>query len=147
MKATHELGRYKRPESVLVVVHTATEALLIKRTDHDNFWQSVTGSLEWGEQCHPAAVRELAEETGIQVESLRATGITRSYQILPEWQKRYAPNTERNREHVFYCYLDKKPSVFLNPEEHSDYLWLNFSDAEDKVFSWSNRVAINALKS
>ena len=127
-------------------MHTATKALLIKRTDHANFWQSVTGSLEWGERAHPAAVRELGEETAIHVEQLRATGITRNYQILPEWQARYKPDTERNKEHVFYCFLKDQPQVKLNPNEHSEFEWLNFDVAAEKVFSWSNRLAILALK-
>ena len=137
---------HKRPESVLVVVHTATKALLIKRTDHDNFWQSVTGSLEWGEQAYPAATRELGEETNIHTNELRDTGIVRTYAILKEWQARYAPNTYRNKEHVFYCFLEQQPEITLNPDEHSEYQWLDFDSAAKKVFSWSNRIAILALK-
>ena len=137
--------QFKRPESVLVVVHTTTEALLIKRTDHENFWQSVTGSLEWGEQPYAAAIRELGEETGINVDALRATGIVRSYQILSQWRKRYTPGTERNFEHVFFCALSEKPQVILNPQEHSDYVWLDFAKAQRQVFSWSNRVALASL--
>ena len=41
---------FKRPESVMVVVHTPEEVLVLKRADHDCFWQSVTGSLEWNEE-------------------------------------------------------------------------------------------------
>ena len=48
---------FKRPESVMVVVHTVDEVLLIKRADHDCFWQSVTGSIEHGEQPEKTAVR------------------------------------------------------------------------------------------
>jgi len=129
-----------------VVVHTATKALLIKRVDHANFWQSITGSLEWGEQAHPAAVRELGEETNIHVPSLRSTGIVRSYAILPEWQARYAPNTLRNQETVFYCSLENEPDITLSPTEHSDYVWLGFDEAAEKAYSWSNKIAILALK-
>ena len=137
---------HKRPESVLVVVHTATKALLIKRTDHANFWQSVTGSLEWGEQAYSAATRELGEETNIHRSELRQTGIVRSYEILTQWQSRYAPDIERNKEHLFYCSLDDQPEIRLNPDEHSEYQWLDFDSAADKVFSWSNKIAIMALK-
>ena len=129
-----------------MVVHTATKALLIKRTDHNNFWQSVTGSLEWDEQASSAATRELGEETNIHGNELRQTGIVRTYEILKEWQSRYAPNTNRNKEHVFYCSLDQQPEIQLNPDEHSEYQWLDFDSAASKVFSWSNRIAILALK-
>lgn len=129
-----------------MVVHTATEVLLIKRSDHANFWQSVTGSLEWGEAVYAAAVRELAEETGIKKQNLRTTGIVRSYAILDEWQKRYPPNTYRNREHVFFCGLAAKPDIVLDPLEHSDFVWLDFAQATERVFSWSNRLAIASLQ-
>jgi dATP pyrophosphohydrolase len=44
------LSRYKRPESVLVVIHTATgEVLVLRRCQPPDFWQSVTGSLRWEE--------------------------------------------------------------------------------------------------
>ncbi|MGD8932832.1 MAG: NUDIX domain-containing protein, partial [Chromatiales bacterium] len=49
---------YKRPESVLVVVYTAGgEVLLLRRTRPRDFWQSVTGSLHWGESPRQAARR------------------------------------------------------------------------------------------
>ena len=57
---------YKLPLSVLVVIHTrALEVLLIERADRPGSWQSVTGSLDEGETCRQTALREVAEETGI----------------------------------------------------------------------------------
>ncbi len=39
------LPQYKIPQSVLVVVYTvALDVLLLRRTEPDDFWQSVTGS-------------------------------------------------------------------------------------------------------
>ncbi len=57
---------WKRPESVLVVVHTADQVLLLERVRPAGFWQSVTGSLEAGETASQAAIRELGEETGFR---------------------------------------------------------------------------------
>ena len=51
---------------MLVVIYTAGgEFLLLERRKPPGFWQSVTGSLEWGETADAAARRELIEETGI----------------------------------------------------------------------------------
>ena len=64
---------HKRPESVLVLVCTrAGEILLLERSRPRGFWQSVTGSLEWGETAADAAARELFEETGMETVSLLA---------------------------------------------------------------------------
>ena len=58
---------YKRPESILLVVHTrAGDALMLRRTSPADFWQSVTGSLEWHETPRQCAERELYEETGLE---------------------------------------------------------------------------------
>ena len=88
---------HKRPESVMVVVHTDDAILIIKRADHECFWQSVTGSLEWGEQAEDTAKRELAEETGITGYPICSTGIRRTYDILEGWQYKFAPGTTRNQ--------------------------------------------------
>ena len=56
----------KKPVSVLVSLHDgAGHVLLLERADREGFWQSVTGSLEDGETPVQAALREVAEETGI----------------------------------------------------------------------------------
>lgn len=135
----------KRPESALVVVHTATKALVIKRTDHDCFWQSITGTLEWGESAYEAGLRELTEETGIIAKQLRTTGIIRNYEILPQWRYRYPADIERNREHLFYCEVDNQSNITLDPKEHSEYQWLPFDQATKLVWSWSNKLALMAL--
>jgi len=59
----------KVPVSVLVVVHTsALEVLLLERAIRPGYWQSVTGSLDrLDEPLEEAAIREVREETGIEV--------------------------------------------------------------------------------
>jgi len=135
--------RYKRPESVLVVVYTADgQVLLLNRRRPEGFWQSVTGSLEWDEQPMQAAVRELYEETGLQSERLVDCRQQQRFPILPEWRNRYAADVSENIEHVFKLQLDVAVAVQLNPEEHSEYQWLPIRAAANKVFSWTNRDAI-----
>ena len=135
---------FKRPESVLVVVYTRSgKVLLLKRVDHANFWQSITGSLEWGEvDIAAAARRELREETGIDAPALQNWGIARQYDIFPEFRHRYAPDVTHNTEHMFSLELAREAPVRLNPLEHSEYRWLDFPGAEALCLSWTNREAI-----
>ena len=144
----HPKGGHKRPESVLIVVHTGDgKVLLMRRTDHPEFWQSVTGSLRWDESNpHDAAVRELEEETGLtDVSRLRETGIQNQYEIFPEWRYRYAPGTTHNTEHVFFLALDTEAPITLNDSEHTEYCWLTINDALARVSSSTNHDAIELL--
>ncbi len=120
----------------------------MRRTDHPDFWQSVTGSLQWSErEPTDAAVRELAEETGIaDTSSLRKTGKQNRYEIYPQWRYRYAPGTTHNTEHVFYLELDTDVPITLNDSEHSEYCWLSVDDALARVSSSTNVDAIKFLK-
>jgi dATP pyrophosphohydrolase len=65
----------KQPVSVLVVIHDPElNILLLERAAHPGYWQSVTGSLEGKESPRDAALREVAEETGIRCQ-IGVTGV------------------------------------------------------------------------
>jgi len=139
---------YKRPESVLVVIHTPDlEILLLERVKHPGYWQSVTGSREQDESFSETACREVAEETGltIKAEQLRAWPGENVYEIMPEWRHRYAPNVTHNTEHVFSLCVPAVFDITLSPTEHRAWQWLPAQEAAAACFSASNREAILAL--
>jgi dATP pyrophosphohydrolase len=143
----HAAADFKRPESVLVVVHTpALECLLLERVEPRGFWQSVTGSLHWDETPAECAVRELAEETGLAAFGLRDAHVSRSFPILPAWRSRFAPGVESNLEHLWYLEVPAVRPVTIAPREHAAYLWLPIDGAIEKVASWTNREALQRLK-
>jgi len=139
----------KLPVSVLVLVHTAAlEVLLLERAARPGYWQSVTGSLESSAEAPAAAaLRELREETGIEAppEHLRRWNLVYTFEIYSQWRQRFAPGITHNTEHVFSVRLPGRVPVALAPEEHSASLWLPWSKAAARCFSWSNRDAIQIL--
>ena len=139
---------HKIPVSTLVVIHTPSlEALLLERADHPGFWQSVTGSQHPGEGLRDTAIREVAEETGIDAtrHELAEWNLQNVFEIYPVWRHRFAPGVTHNTEHVFGLRVPGRVPVTLSPREHLRYQWLAWQEAAEQVFSWSNRRALLML--
>ncbi len=138
---------WKRPESVLVVIHTiAGQVLLMERQRPRGFWQSVTGSLEWGETPRDAALRETREETGLEAGRWLIDCHYRvTFPIVPPWRARYAPDARYNLEHLFLLPLPTRRIARLHRSEHVASRWLPWQRAMTLASSWTNRAAIRRL--
>jgi dATP pyrophosphohydrolase len=144
---------YKQPISALIIIYTTDlQVLLLKRADFPEAWQSVTGSVEGQESVYDAAVREVREETAIDLSQPWLEGwsfsdweITNEYAIYEQWRYRYAPGTLYNTEHVFGLKLPHPVSIRLSQSEHVDYKWIDWQAAAEMVFSPSNAEAIRLL--
>lgn len=139
---------YKIPVSILVVIYTPDlQVLLLERVDHPGYWQSVTGSCDAGETLRQTAIREVAEETGLDAESFKFSDwqMQNVFEIYAEWRHRYAPGVTHNTEHVFGLEVPQPLTVRLAPREHLDFVWMPWQEAAQKVFSWTNVAAIEKL--
>ena len=143
---------FKRPESVLVVLYNEyKEVLVLQRMDDATFWQSVTGTMEGVEAPIQTAVREVLEETGIDL-SLERSGSggflhhlmdcrqVNQYSIREDWRYRYPPGVDKNFEYVFCAQVPASANIKLS--EHITYVWLSKQEALKKVWSATNKNAI-----
>ena len=138
-------SHYRIPQSALTVVYNcAGRVLVMQRNDDPEFWQSVTGTLEQGEKPIETALREVLEETSIDIAQSAYQLIDckkiNTYDIRDRWKHRYPPGTPYNTEHVFAVEVANNHSINLT--EHSAYLWLDKTSAINKVWSDTNREAI-----
>jgi len=144
----------KIPQSVLVVIYTAAlDVLLIRRTDADDFWQSVTGSKDHSDDSwRSTAIREVFEETGIDCglgtpleNALIDWGLENVYDIYPQWLHRYPPGVTRNVEHLLGLEVAAGTAVRLHAREHTAHRWMPWRAAAEECFSPSNAEAILML--
>ncbi|MFC0324035.1 dihydroneopterin triphosphate diphosphatase [Gallibacterium melopsittaci] len=138
--------KYKHPESVLVVVYcTHTKrVLMLQRKDDQDFWQSVSGSLEVGETPAQAAEREVFEELQLDLSRLPSTlkdcHYEVDFEIFAQFRARYAPNVTHCHEYWFTLPLAEEYPVVLT--EHSAYRWVEAETAMKMTKSWNNAQAI-----
>ena len=138
---------FKRPESVLVVIYTRSrDCLLLERAEPRCFWQSVTGSLRWGEAPAECAAREVREETGLATDGLFDAQRERVFPIFPEFRNRYASGVEVNLEHLFYFERPAIEPVRIDTREHVGCEWVPLDAAIARVSSWTNREALEKLE-
>lgn len=105
------------------------EFLAIKRAPKDvypNLWQPVTGSIEQGEKAFQAAIREVKEETNIDVERLWVVPIINSY---------YSKVYDRINLITVFAALASEQSEVIISEEHTDFKWVTLNEAEE-IYSW-----------
>jgi len=136
--------KYKRPESILLIVYSCeSQVLMLRRKEPNDFWQSVTGSLEWDEKPHTTVRRELQEETGLTTyDSIVDCKQSNIFDIYDMWRNKYAPGTTQNQEHVFRLYVPTQEEITIDEREHAEYQWMDRVKAAKIATSHTNRQAI-----
>lgn len=137
---------YKNPHSVLIVIYAENSGrvLMLQRQDDPEFWQSVTGTIEIGERPFQTALREVWEETGVDIiaQNLSLYDCQKAvvFEIFPQFRYKYAPDVTQNTEHWFLLGLPTEIQPQLT--EHLAYQWLSVTEAMALTKSPNNAQAI-----
>ncbi len=99
--------------------------------EREAFWQPVTGGIAAGESPSQAALREITEETGLQLAESDLTLITADHivEISPEL----------TISKTLYSARAQQTTVMTNPHEHRDHQWSPPTKVTDLLFWHSNR--------
>ena len=158
---------YRRPDKILVYLYqrstsasavgpspaskaTALYLLLQRHPKHahsGDIWQTVVGSVRWGEERIQAAGREVFEETGLtMLRGITAIGYAFSFPIyLPKGQESwYAPGQTKIDNTVFAAEVIGRRPVSLSAE-HQAFGWFSFEEALEKLHWEEEKEALTRL--
>jgi len=143
----HLVERPIEAESVQVLLRTPEgKYLLLKRTERDGgFWQPVTGLIEPGESPADAALREVREETGVNLEDVIPPDRPRLLPLPYVHAFAFSPADALPlfiREHSFLAALPTRPVIRINPLEHDAFRFEDATTALSLVRWKGNRRAL-----
>lgn len=83
-------------------------------------WGIPGGKCEKGEMAQEAMIREIREETKIELDRLPIKSFGKVYIRYPKGDFIY---------HMFECNFQEFPNVVIDLEEHSEYRWITLQEA------------------
>ncbi|MEM4461165.1 MAG: NUDIX hydrolase [Nanopusillaceae archaeon] len=104
---------------VYTIVKFKDKFLLLHRSEDLDVWEFPGGSIEFGENPKKAAIRELFEETAINVKDVKLFDVTSVV---------YPDNKTMQIPIFFIVEISKVP--FINLREHSEYKWVDIKEAK-----------------
>ena len=114
------------------VVHN--QKVLLRKHDKYGIWLSVGGHIELGEDPNEAAVREVKEEVGLDIEILDSRvfkGSDQKYKELVSPVSLNRHNVSPTHEHVCLVYFAKSSTDQVVPEKTSDvWKWCSEEDVD-----------------
>ena len=113
----------KRIQVVGCIMHHGDSILLLHRSESEtdpSLWGIPAGKVEQGESSDEAIVRELKEETGIE---LLKYDVEHIGQLDIEYEALIVEFI------VFYKKFDDAPSIKLDPNEHTTHRWITPTEA------------------
>lgn len=115
-----------------IVLNTEGKMLLLRRSDTDDRrplqWDFPGGLLDSGESLEQGAAREVAEESGIELSSVKAFY---SKSGKGQWTDGHGEH-QRNVVRIYFSGQTEKSEVKLS-YEHSEFKWVSFEEALETI--------------
>lgn len=127
MVETHIVNIAVAEPEFLVLTRSETEI-------YPGIKQPITGSIINGEKAYETAIREVKEETGIEVQEMYS---------VPTVNNFYSASTDSLILIPVFAVVVKSKDVVLS-DEHSDYQWLKLAEAQ-KCYAWDGQRRAAAL--
>lgn len=133
-----ENTKHRKVQIVIIGGQEFNKLLLLQtKEDRDEHWQNVTGSVDEGETFYSAALREVKEETNLDVELIE---LSLQFEFTDRWKKNVC-------EKVFLGKVLEEVEVKISEQEHQDYKWLYFNDVTKESFGYeSNWQSFNCAR-
>jgi 8-oxo-dGTP pyrophosphatase MutT (NUDIX family) len=122
-------SKLKKKVQVVVIAESCVLLFEFNNEIPNNYvgWQNITGAVEEDESFLEAAMRELAEEAGIESEVI---DLKTKYEFFDRWSNQCV-------EQVFLCSLKVIPPVVLN-EEHLNCKWVPLEEVLPHDYTFPN---------
>ncbi len=133
------MKRGKLRHAIFAVVYSIKnkkiEYLILKRKKHWIGWEFTKGGIDLFETRKMAVRREVREETGQKILKIKRFHVGGLYKYKNKLKDR--PGVIGQTYHLFAVEV-KKGKVKIDKNEHSEFKWTNFNEAEKKL-TWENQ--------
>ena len=120
------MKKYRSAVSALVIRGKEAEILLVHKPRTHDAWQMPQGGVEEGESIEQAALRELQEEAGLALSSVRFTSTERyCYDFPPEYIRRYHPINDGQCLRFVVIEVPTDAQVRVDQEEVDSFVWVS----------------------
>ena len=121
-------------KAVVGIVFDGKHFLVLHRVLGWSGWEFSKGGVDEGEDEEQAVLREIKEETGLDVEIIEKVPFVIKYDYPEDYKKKYG--FDETEQSVFLAKTtDKKVRL---SEEHDEYKWLDYNEAR-KILTHSNQ--------
>ena len=108
----------------------AKEILLLKvKTEQRSFWQPITGGIESDESPEIACIREIFEETGLEIELTKLLQIGHHTVVIDE---------DLTIFKTLFLVETKQKDIHIS-DEHIDFMWTEVKNVPDILYWQSNQ--------